>query len=173
MPATAAAYPYCMKSPREIRVAPALRLALLLLMAVVSYGQTAAPKGSTTPAAQRAGAGGPGQRKYVTLTGEILDMGCFTSRGLRGAIHRQCALQCLSMGVPMGLITADSSVYVLTQNHDRAMAPGSFAPPDFYAQCRSWPSFQVEVSGFVWERKGMKFLELLASKPAPPPETRP
>lgn len=161
----------CMNSPFTTRVAPALPLALLLLVAAVSYGQTAAKKGPAAPAAQRAGSGGPGNRKYVTLTGEILDMGCFTSHGLRGAIHRDCALKCLAMGVPMGLITADSTVYVLTQNHDRAMAPGNFPPPDFYSQCRGWPSFRIEISGFVWERKGTKFLEVFASKPAPPPDT--
>jgi hypothetical protein len=160
-----------MTSSLKIRVAPALPLALLLLVAVASYGQTAAKKGPTAPAAQRAGSGGPGQRKYVTLTGEILDMGCFTSHGLRGALHRACALQCLAMGVPIGLITADSTVYVLTQNHDRAMAPTNFPPPDPYSQCRGWPSFQIEVSGFVWERKGTKVLEVIASKPAPPPAT--
>jgi len=147
-----------MISALKTRVAPTLCLALLLLVAGASYGQTVGKKAS-------------GPRKYVTLTGEILDMGCFTSHGLRGAIHRQCALQCLAMGVPMGLITADSTAYVLTQNHDRAMAPTNFPPPDFYLQCRGWPSFQVEVSGFVWERKGTKFLEVLASKPAPAPAT--
>lgn len=162
-----------MTSLLKTTVASALLLALLLLVAVASYGQTAAKKGSPAPAAQRAGTGGPGHRKSVTLTGEILDMGCFTSQGLRGAMHRECALRCLAMGIPIGLITADSTVYVLTQNHDRAMAPLNFPPPDFYTQCRGWPSFQVEVSGFVWERKGMKFLEVLASKPAPPPATAP
>jgi hypothetical protein len=80
------------------------------------------------------------------------------------------------MDVPIGLITADSTAYVLTQNHDRAMAPTNFPPPDPYSQCRAWPSLQVEVSGFVWERKGTKFLEVLSSKPAPvstTPATKP
>ncbi len=162
-----------MFSSRKVRVALPLLLALLLPVAVASYGQTVATKGPAAQAAQRAGPGGPGQRKYVTVTGEILDMGCFTARGLRGPAHRDCALKCIAMGVPMGLITADSTTYVLTQNHDRAMAPGNFPPPDFYLQCRAWPSFQVEVSGFVWERKGVKFLEVLASKPAPPPGATP
>jgi hypothetical protein len=135
-----------------------LSLVLGLLAAVASQGQTVPKKGS-------------GHRKRATLTGEIVDMGCFTAHGLRGAIHRDCALKCLAMGVPMGLVTADSTAYILTQNHDRAMAPANFPPPDFYLQCRDWPSFQVEVSGYVWERKGTKFLEVLASKPAPPPDT--
>jgi hypothetical protein len=154
----------------RIRVVSALPLAMLLLVAVSSYGQTAATKGTPSLAAQRAGLGGPGQRKYVTVKGEILDMGCFTSHGLRGTVHRTCATQCLLAGVPMGLITADSTTYMLTENHDRAMAPSNFPPPDPYTQCRSWASFQVEVTGYVWERKGVKFLEVLSAKVAPPAE---
>ena len=155
---------------RSSRVVSALPLASLLLVAVVSYGQTAAPKGKS-PATQRAGTGGPGAiRKFITVKGEVLDMGCFTSHALRGASHRQCALQCLGQSVPMGLITADSVVYTLTQNHDRAMAPMSYPPPDPYMQIRNWASFQVEVSGVMWERKGVKYLEVMSSKPAPPAE---
>lgn len=158
-----------MKPASNCRLVSALPLASLLLVAVVSYGQTAAPKGRA-PAAQRASTGGPATRKFVTLRGEILDLGCYTSHGLRGDAHRQCALQCLAMSVPMGLITADSTVYTLTQNHDRAMAPTNYPPPDPYMQCRSWPAFQVEISGVLWERKGVKYLEVMSSKPAPPTE---
>jgi len=160
-----------MSRSTNLGVILALPLALLLFVTVASYGQTAATKGAHSPATQRAGVGGPGPRKYVTVTGEILDMGCFTSHGLRGAVHRSCATQCLLSGVPMGLITADSTTYMLTENHDRAMAPSSFPPPDPYSQCRQWASFQIEVTGFMWERKGTRFLEVLSAKPAPPSET--
>jgi len=152
----------------RIRITSALPLAMLLFVAVLSYGQTAAPKGSPTPTAKRASTGGPGIRKYVSVTGEILDMGCYTTRGLHGDTHRQCALQCLASSVPMGLITADSTIYLLTQYHDRAMAPANFPPPDPYMQCRNWASFQIEITGMVSERKGMKYLEVMSSKPAPP-----
>ncbi len=148
------------------RIAPVLTLAFLLISAVHSYAQPDAKKGAGTPASQQAGSGGPGPKKLTTITGEILDMGCFTSRGLRGQIHRECALKCLMSGVPMGIITADSVVYMLTQNHDRAMTPGGFPPPDPYAQCKTWPSAQVEVKGYLWERKGLKVLEVLMAKPA-------
>lgn len=139
------------------RVLPALLLALLFSVPVVSYGESASP-------------GGPAKKTFIKVTGEILDMGCFTSHGLRGSTHRECARQCLSVGVPVGLVTADGVVYVLTQNHDRAMAPSNFPPPDPYALCRTWPSLQVDVTGFVWERNGSKFLEVLSAKIAPPIE---
>ena len=159
-----------MSASRKSTGITALPLALLLLVPVSLYGQTAATKGKSSPEAQRASAGGPVQRKYATVTGEVLDMGCFTAHGLRGPVHRSCASQCLLAGVPMGLITADSTVYTLTANHDRAMAPSNFPPPDPYMQCRSWASFRVEISGFVWERKGEKYLEVLVAKPAAPAE---
>src|SRR5512144_178520 len=142
-------------------VVSALLFALLLLVTVLSYGQTAAPKGST-PAAKRANTGGPPNRKYISVTGEILDIGCFTTRGLHGPDHRQCATQCLASSVPMGLITADSTIYLLTQYHDRAMAPTNYPPPDPYMQCRNWASFQVEITGLMSERKGMKYLEVMS-----------
>jgi len=104
----------------------------------------------------------------MTVTGEILDMGCYATQGLHGPVHRTCALQCLSSSVPMGLLAADSTIYLLTQFHDRAMAPSNFPPPDPYLQCRNWASFQVEISGMVSERRGMKYLEVMSSKPAPP-----
>ncbi len=142
------------------RVAPALALAILLSTSISPYAQTDATKGTGSPVSQQGRSGVPGPKKYVTVTGEILDMGCFTFSGLRGPLHRDCALKCIMSGVPMGLITADSVVYVLTQNHDRAMAPGSFPPPDPYGLCRGWPSIQVEIAGYTWERKGLKMLEV-------------
>ncbi len=146
-----------------------LLFAVVLVAAVPSNAQTAAKKGTGTPSPQQAVGGGPGQRKYVTVVGEIVDMGCYTSQGLVGAIHRECALKCLAMGVPMGIITTDSVLYTLTENHDRAMTPQNFPPPDPFLQCRAWPSFRVEVSGWVWERKGARFLEVRAAKLAPAP----
>lgn len=153
------------------RIAPVLTLVFLLIAAVHSYAQPDAKKGTGSPASQQAGSGGPGPKKLATVTGEILDMGCFSARGLRGQLHRECALKCVMSGVPMGLITADSVVYILTQNHDRAMTPGGYPPPDPFLQCKRWPATQVEITGFVWERKGVKMLEVRMAKPATIPAT--
>ena len=114
-------------------------------------------------------------KKMISLSGEILDMGCWTSRGLSGALHRECALKCLASGIPMGIITADSVVYVLTQNHDRAMTPQQFRPPDPFAQCKSWAALKAEVTGYFWERRGTKLLEVRSAKllPAPTPAAAP
>lgn len=114
-----------------------------------------------------------GPKKPITVNGEIIDMGCYISRGLRDELHRECATRCLLAGVPMGLLGPDSTVYILTQNHDRAMDPRAFQPPDPYQQCKEWAAKQVAVTGLLWERKGYKELEVKAARlaPAPPAAT--
>ncbi|HET7904022.1 MAG TPA: hypothetical protein VFM17_05635 [Candidatus Eisenbacteria bacterium] len=142
----------------------ALAFAALLLVPAAdlraqSGGATAAPKGPKKPS---------------KFSGELLDMGCYISQGLKGQLHKECATKCINNGVPMGLITADSTVYVLSQNHDRAMEPKSFGnTPDPYQQLKGWAAEQVEIFALPWERNGIKFLEVkfakLASKaPATP-----
>lgn len=140
------------------------RLLFLLVAAVALM-----PAGDD-PAAQTGGAPAPpkGPKKTIKVTGELLDMGCYISRGLRGELHRECATKCMNAGVPMGIMTADSVVYVLTQNHDRAMDPKSFAgAPDPYQLMKNCASFQVEVTGLNWERNGVKFLELKFARQLP------
>jgi hypothetical protein len=115
-----------------------------------------------------------GPKKPIKLVGELLDMGCFSSRGLRGPLHKECATKCVSNSVPMGLMTADSVVYVLTQNHDRAMDPQSFGgSADPYQQLKTWAAEQVEIFGLPWERDGVKFLEVKFVKLAPPAPATP
>lgn len=108
-------------------------------------------------------------KKAVTLRGEILDIGCYVSRGLTGPEHKECATKCLANGVPAGLITADSTVYLLSQNHDRAMDPTGYGPPDPYELCKRNPATMMEITGFVWERKGYKELEVKMARVAPTP----
>ena len=62
------------------------------------------------------------------------------------------------------------TLYVLTENHDRAMAPTNFQPPNPFALCGDWVSLRVEVSGLTWEHDGTRFLEVRAAKLAPPAE---
>jgi len=111
--------------------------------------------------------------KWRVLTGEIVDMGCYTSRGLKGGSHRACGTQCVRSGVPRGLLAAGDTLYVLTENHDRAMAPTNFPPPNPFALCGDWVSLQVQVSGLTWEKGGTLFLEVRDAKLVPPPEAAP
>jgi hypothetical protein len=108
-----------------------------------------------------------GAKRAVVVKGEILDLGCYLARGLHGSIHRDCAHQCLAAGIPMGIMAQDSTLYLLTQDHGRAMAPSSYSTPDAYAQCREWASLTVEVTGGESLRNGVHVLEVVRAKLVP------
>jgi hypothetical protein len=130
---------------------------IILAAALVTAFTLGAGPAGDTPAGKK--------NKPITVSGEILDLSCYLARGLNGPLHRDCAKQCLGAGVPMGLMTADSTLYLLTQNHGRAMAPGSFAGmPDMYAQCRDWAALQVEVNGATAIRNGVRVLEVTRAR---------
>jgi len=113
-------------------------------------------------------------RKPITVRGEILDLSCYLEKGLSGAVHQDCAKMCLQSNVPMGLMTADSTLFLLTQDHGRAMAPTTYAGiPDMYAQCRRWAALQVEVNGIARMRNGVRVLEVSRAKLVTEPPATP
>jgi hypothetical protein len=147
-----------------------VKRALALTSLLCILGITWSPAGAQTGAAQP-GTGKAGPKKWSTVRGEVLDLGCYLAKGLSGEIHRECALKCLGAGVPMGIITADSVVYVLTQDHGRAMAPSTFTNPDQFALVKQWAAKIVEVTGFAHQRGNTRIIEVSKAKliPAPTP----
>lgn len=49
----------------------------------------------------------------VTLTGEVIDLHCYLTRGASGAEHAGCANACLARGVTPGFLAEDGRVFVL------------------------------------------------------------
>ena len=137
-------------------------IAGLALAATAVHAQTKASVPQPSPAAAKAAV-----PKRLVVRGEIVDMGCYLARGLRGPLHTDCARQCLAVGVPMGLLGPDSTVYLLTQDHGRAMAPSQYQTPDAYAQCKDWASMTVEVMGTLYVRNGVNVLEVSRAKVVP------
>jgi len=95
--------------------------------------------------------------KPVTLKGELVDMGCYVSHEARGEKHKDCATKCVAGGMPMGLLTSDNKLYLLTLNHDN---------PDAYNSAKDMMSAMVEVTGTVGERNGAKIIDVTAVKAA-------
>ena len=108
----------------------------------------------------------PARPKAAVVRGEVLDLSCWLARNLSGPLHQDCARRCLAAGVPMGIITTpDSTLWLLTQDHGRAMEPGSFAgTPDPYLQCKDWPSYIVEVAGLPAFKNGVHVIEVSRAK---------
>lgn len=124
----------------------ALAVAGLALLALPSFGDDAA-KAKKDVAKDEA--------KTETITGEIVDTACFLAHGARGEKHASCAAKCINGGTPMGLLTDEGALYLLTPNHDDA---------DAYMKLKEMAAKSVAVTGMVMERNGMKGIDVIGYK---------
>ena len=86
-----------------------------------------------------------------TVSGEIVDMGCYFGHGASGASHKECAEQCIANGGPMGLLTSKGTLYVLTMNHDNM---------DAFNKAKKFAGDKVKVTGPVSMKNGTRALEV-------------
>ena len=99
------------------------------------------------------------EMKPATITGELVDMGCYVGHGAAGEKHMECAAKCIAGGMPMGLLTKDGKLYLLTLAHDNA------AP---FNMLKDMAGKQVNVTGPANVRNGMKTLEVASAEAATP-----
>lgn len=102
----------------------------------------------------------PGEKAVTkTITGEVVDMGCWLGHASRGEKHISCATKCLNQGMPMGLLTSNGTLYLVTLDHENA---------DPYNSLKDKAGKDVSVTGELLTRSGMKAIEAskvqLASK---------
>jgi hypothetical protein len=98
--------------------------------------------------------------KMSEITGELVDMGCYVGHAAKGEKHAECAAKCIAGGMPMGLVTANGRIYLLTMNH---------ANPDPYNKAKEMAGKRVKVSGPVREKGGIKTLDVVMAEIAPAP----
>lgn len=133
--------------------------AAAILVAAIAVMST--PASSEAPAKATSPSAASKRPKVAVVRGEVLDLSCWLARGLSGQVHQDCARRCIASGVPMGIMTADSTLWLLTQEHGRSMAPASYAgSPDPFVQCKDWPSYIVEVAGLASNRNGIHVVEV-------------
>lgn len=67
--------------------------------------------------------------KPLTVTGEIVDVSCYTQLGKRGEAHKACGAMCVASGSPAGLLTSDGTLYLLMAepHHPRRDGKASLA----------------------------------------------
>jgi hypothetical protein len=87
----------------------------------------------------------------TTMTGEIVDMDCYMSGGMHGADHKSCAAKCIANGIPMGLLTKDGKVYVLTAPHENQ---------DPYNKLKKQAAETVTITGEVFTRGGVQSIQV-------------
>jgi len=115
---------------------------------------------SAAPAIAHEGHQMPGEKVVTkTITGEVVDMGCWLGHAARGEKHISCATKCLNQGMPMGLLTSNGTLYLVTLDHDNA---------DPYNNLKSMAGKNATVTGALLTRSGIKAIEAstvqLASK---------
>ncbi len=54
-----------------------------------------------------------GEGKDETITGEVVDLGCYLDHGAKGEKHAKCAEHCISAGMPVGVLTDDGKLYLV------------------------------------------------------------
>src|SRR5215470_18860246 len=54
----------------------------------------------------------------VTVSGEVVDMSCYLSKGSKGSQHKACAQLCAKKGVPIGILTDSGDLYLLIDDHN-------------------------------------------------------
>jgi hypothetical protein len=117
----------------------------LVLLAIVALA------GLTLAAAAQEAA----KKAPTTLTGEVVDTGCYLARGARGEKHIDCATKCIHEGNPMALLTSTGKLYLITLNHDN---------PDPYNKLKEMAGKTVSVTGLVSARSGMQGIDVTDAK---------
>lgn len=107
-------------------------LLLTFLLLLQNPGSQAPPAWSATTleaAATEANKKVLTEGQPLTLTGEVVDVSCYTQLGKRGEGHKACGAMCVATGSPAGLLTADGTLYILMpeQHHPRRDGKASLA----------------------------------------------
>ena len=84
----------------------------------------------------------------VTVSGEVLDLACYLDHGAQGEKHAGCAEKCISSGLPVGLKTADGTVYLLIGEHKPANS-----------ELAQYAAKTITVKGKYVSRDGLNLLE--------------
>jgi hypothetical protein len=99
----------------------------------------------------------PAPAADVTMTGEVVDLHCYLSRGARGAEHAGCANACLSRGVTAGFKAEDGRLFVL-------LAERPVSVKDTLA---GLAGARVTVKGTLVERDGMQAIQVKSAERTP------
>ncbi|HKE90106.1 MAG TPA: hypothetical protein VKB45_07205 [Gemmatimonadales bacterium] len=60
----------------------------------------------------RAQAAAAGSGDQVTLTGQVIDVNCYSTHQQSGAQHKSCATACAKQGVSLAILTNDGTIYM-------------------------------------------------------------
>src|SRR5262245_15128298 len=87
----------------------------------------------------------------MTLTGQVVDLNCYSTMGASGAGHKQCATACAKAGVALAILSSDGTLYM----------PVSSKPADPQnAKLVQFAESRVKVTGTHRMKDGMHTIEI-------------
>jgi hypothetical protein len=95
--------------------------------------------------------------KPLTITGEVVDVSCYTQLGKRGAAHKACGALCVLHGAPVGIVTGDNTLFILMPEPHHPRRDGKVSLAKEYA---AKMGDTVTVSGMSSEHGGIHTLFL-------------
>lgn len=88
-----------------------------------------------------------GAQEAITVSGEVVDLACYLSKGSKGKRHKQCAQLCAKKGLPLGVLTDAGDVYLLIEDHD---------DPGPYETAKALAGERITVSGKKFSKGGVQ-----------------
>jgi hypothetical protein len=126
-------------SVRELFLEITRWLALLSLIGLVP-----------TALGQRASA-----QEEIKVSGEVVDLACYLSKGSKGKRHKACAELCAKKGLPLGVLTESGDVYLLIEDHDN---------PGPYDAAKGLAGENAEVTGKKFTKGGVQSILVSGAK---------
>lgn len=91
----------------------------------------------------------------TTWVGEVVDLNCYITRGAKGPDHASCAKGCAKGGQPMGLLTDDGTLVLLSKDNNSK---------DAFESVKEMAGEKASIEGTLSERDGMKMLIVQAAQ---------
>jgi hypothetical protein len=95
--------------------------------------------------------------KTVSITGTVVDTGCYVSHDSKGEGHAKCAEACAKNGVPLAIL----------DEHGTLFMPIAVEHKDQNAKLMPFIEKRVKVTGTILEMGGLKGIALQTVEPAP------
>jgi hypothetical protein len=97
--------------------------------------------------------------KTVTISGQVVDLACFLSKGVTGASHKSCATACAKAGGALGIMTKDGDVVVSIES-----GPGQ----DPNKLLLPYVEQNVTATGMEYDSHGVHSMAIASVTPATP-----
>jgi hypothetical protein len=133
---------------------------IVISLLLVSGGAFADDKKAAKPADAKPAATAPAA-KGDKITGEVVDITCFSNHDAKGDKHAACAAKCISAGMPAGIVSG-GKLYVVTMKDHTAPS----------AKLAAWAGKEVTANGSLVDKDGLHIFEIDTVEPAAAPPTK-